>query len=345
MIRIMIDNREVMVREGATILEAANEAGIYIPTLCYHPDLTVFAGCRVCMVEADGQLVTSCNTRAVEGMNVLTDTPEVSNLRRVLVEMILASHHPDCQSCSGNSNCVLQKVAAFVGIDEDRLSLLRREYSKVPPDTSNAFFNVDRSRCILCGICVRTCNEINGVSAIDFAFRGTNTMIAPLGAMPIAESQCESCGECVERCPTGALTRKNKEVPSREVKSICTYCGVGCGIILGARGNRVVSVRGNRESPVNRGHLCVKGRFGFEFIDHPDRLKMPLVKEDGVFKEVSWDEALEKIAGKLKSIRDKHGADAIAGLSSARTSNEANYLFQKLLRSFGTNNVDHCARV
>mgnify|MGYP000887938761 CR=1 FL=1 len=345
MIRMTIDNREVMVQEGTTILEAAREAGIYIPTLCYHPDLTVFAGCRVCMVEADGKLVTSCNTEVAEGMNVLTDTPEVSELRRVLVEMILASHHPDCQSCAANNDCVLQEVTAYVGIDEDRLELLGRDYSKVPPDTSNAFFNVDHSRCILCGICVRTCNEINGVAAIDFTFRGTNTMIAPLGAMPMAESQCESCGECVERCPTGALTRKSREIPSREVKSICTYCGVGCGIILGTKGDRVVKVTGNRESPVNRGHLCVKGRFGFEFIDHPDRLKMPLVKKDGEFKEVSWDEALEVIVDKLKSIREKNGADAISGLSSARSSNEANYLFQKMLRSLGTNNVDHCARV
>lgn len=346
MIKILIDNQEITARERSTILEAAKDAGIYIPALCYHPDLTAFVGCRVCMVEANGQFVTSCSEKVTEGMNIRTDTPELAELRRVLVQMILASHNPDCQSCPRNSNCVLQEVAAFTGITEDQLSLLRRDYPDVPVDTSNAFFNVDHTRCILCGICVRTCTEINGVSAIDFTFRGTNTMIGTLGGLPLAESACESCGECIERCPTGALARKSREVPSREVKTVCTYCGVGCGIKLGVRGNRVVSVEGDRENNVNEGRLCVKGRFGFGFIDHPDRLKSPLVKEDdGSFKEVSWEEALKVIAGRLKTVKSSYGADAIAGLSSARTSNEDNYLFQKLIRSLGTNNVDHCARL
>lgn len=345
MLKITIDDREVIAAEGTTILNAAKDAGIYIPALCYHPDLTAFVGCRVCMVEANGQLVTSCSAEVSEDMVVRTDTPEIAELRRVLVQMILASHNPDCQGCARNSDCVLQEVSSFVGVTEEDLSLIRRHPAEDPVDSSNAFFEVDYSRCILCGICVRTCNEINGVSAIDFTSRGNHTKVAPLGGVPLAESTCESCGECVERCPTGALARKSREVPSREVKSVCTYCGVGCGIKLGVRGDKVVSVKGDRENVVNEGRLCVKGRFGFDFINHPDRLKTPLVKEGDSFREASWDEALKVIADKLNSVKDDHGAEAIAGLSSARTSNEDNYLFQKLIRSLGSNNVDHCARL
>lgn len=343
--KIYIDGLEIMAANGATVLEAAKEAGIYIPYLCYHPDLPTFGGCRVCMVDIDGKLVTACRAPVTEGMVVLTDAPSVSLVRRITVEMILANHNPDCQSCVRNNDCDLQRVSAFVGITHENLDGLRRGMSDVPTDKSNPFFNVDHSRCILCGVCVRTCQEINGVAAIDFSHRGNHTRISTLGGRLIAESKCESCGECAERCPTGALAVKAHEKPAREVKTICSYCGVGCGLYLGVRGDRVVSVRGDTESPVNHGQLCAKGRFGYHFINHPDRLTTPLIKRNGKFEEASWDETLELVASKFKEVIEESGPKALGAISSARCTHEDNYLFSKLIRSLGSNNLDHCARL
>ncbi len=345
MLEITIDGQKIKTAKGATVLEAASSAGIYIPTLCYHPDLPTFGGCRVCMVDVNSQMITACRAPVEEGMVVLTDTREVAEVRRVTVEMILAGHNPDCQSCSRNYHCSLQEVSAYLGITEERLSKLRRSIKEIPTDRSNPFFIMDHTRCILCGICIRTCQEINGVAAIDFSHRGNHTRVSALGSLPLTQSSCESCGECVERCPTGALVRKSGQLPAREVRTICPYCGVGCNINLGVRGNRIVSVRGDRKSQVNFGQLCVKGRFGYNFINHPDRLKMPLIKRNGKFEEASWEEALDLVASKFKEVQEKYGPEALGGLSSARVTNEDNYLFQKLLRSLGTNSVDCCARL
>lgn len=343
--KIFIDDQEIIAAEGATVIEAAKEAGIYIPHLCYHPDLPTFGGCRVCMVGINGKLVTACLAPVSEGMEVLTDTPAVALTRLVTVEAILANHNPDCQSCIRKDDCDLQRVAAYVGITEENLVGLRRGMSDAPTDKSNPFFNMDHTRCIQCGICVRTCQEINGVVAIDFSHRGTHTKVSTLAGEPIAESKCESCGECVDRCPTGALAVKVHEHPAREVKTVCSYCGVGCGIYLGVRGDRVVSVCGDQENPINHGQLCVKGRFGYHFINHADRLTAPLIKRDGKFEEASWDEALDLVAAKFNEIIEESGPNAIGGISSARCTTEDNYAFSRLMRSLGTNNLDHCARL
>jgi len=297
------------------------------------------------MVEADGRLVTACRAPVKDGMVVKTDTERVNRVRRNVVALILAYHNQDCQSCVKNNNCKLQEVSSFVGITQEHMERFRRQVPELKNDSSNPVFTRDFSRCILCGICIRTCQEINGVEAIDFGFRGYETSVVTLGNKPLFDSKCESCGECVERCPTGALAIKDYKAPEREVKTICTYCGVGCGIYLGVRGDKVVSVRGDKENPVSRGNLCVKGRFGYSFINHPERLKVPLIKKDGEFQEATWDEALSLVAAKFKEIKDNYGADYLAGLSSARCTNEENYLFQKLFRSLGTNNIDHCARL
>lgn len=254
-----------------------------------------------------------------------------------------------CKTCIKNctANCKLKEVSRYTESRPEQVSLFRQSALDHGHflDSSNPFFERDLSKCILCGICIRTCNEINGVKSLDFLHCSDRAIVGPTGTDLILESTCESCGECVVRCPTAALSFKKRKAPEQEIKSICSYCGVGCGVYLGVRGNEVVSVRGDKENIVNEGTLCVKGRFGFEFINHKDRLKYPLIKRNDEFEEVTWDEALSFIAEKIKITISKNGPHSLAGLSSARCTNEDNYLFMKLLRTLGTNNIDHCARL
>ncbi len=342
-VTITIDGLQIKAKEGMTVLEAAQANGLYIPNLCAHPDLDPAGLCRVCVVKMDDwKVAISCKQPVKDGMVINTEDPEVKRIRKNSVELLLAYHPMTCLTCEADANCELQRVAHYVGITPEDMKRYRRSVRKLPMDTSNPFFDIDHSKCIMCGICVRTCDELQNINAIDYAQRGVNSLISTLGNKPIAESRCESCGECVVRCPVGALSPKNALEPMREVKSICTYCGVGCGILLGVRGDKVVGVQGDRESPVNKGSLCVKGRYGYNFINHPDRLKTPLVRKDGELVEASWDEALELIESKFsQSMGDK-----FAALSSARCTTEENYLVQKFTRTvMGTNNIDHCARL
>ena len=342
-LRLTIDGVTVTAREGMSVLEAALEAGIYIPHLCHHPDLKPVGVCRLCLVEIAGRGMTiSCKTPVEEGMVVKTESPDIELARRVAVELLIVNHHADCLSCAKDGACKLQEIARYVGIEEERLQRLRRTTRSLPVDSSNPFFLRDPNRCVLCGICVRTCEEIVGASAIDYAFRGYAAVISTLGNRPIVQSRCESCGECVARCPVGALVPRQERNPAREVRTVCAYCGVGCGLYLGVRGNQVVRVRGAAESPVNRGRLCVKGRYGHGYIGHPERLTTPLIKRDGRFVEASWDEALDLVAARLAGYR----GDQFAALTSARCTNEENYLLQKFTRAvMGTHNIDHCARL
>jgi len=330
-----------------TVLEAALENGIYIPHLCYDPDLKPVGVCRLCMVEITGRGMTiSCKTPVEEGMVIKTESPEIAMVRRIAVELLIVNHHADCLSCAKNTQCKLQEIANYIGITEERLQRLRRPTRVLPLDASNPFFYRDPNKCVLCGICVRACDEINGVSAIDYGFRGYATTIVTFGNKPLIQSRCESCGECVAHCPVGALVPKEAQRPAREVRTTCPYCGCGCGLYLGVRGVAVVNVRGDRSSPVNRGRLCVKGRFGYSFVNHPERLTSPLIKREGRFVEATWDETLGLVAGRLKEVRDRYGGDAIGVLTSAKCTNEENYVLQKFARAvLGTHNVDHCARL
>ena len=345
---LTIDGQQVETRSGATVLEAAQSAGVYIPTLCHDPSLAPYGACRLCIVEIERMkgLPSSCTTPAADGMVVTTTSPRVDAIRRNIVELLLSDHPSDCLTCPQNGRCELQSVAAYVGVREMRFAGEKRSYAI---DDSNPFFERDLERCILCGKCVRVCDEIQGRNAIYYAYRGLSTKIATVLDRPLLESSCESCGQCVSACPVGALRTKASTrvgTPTGTTRTICPYCGVGCGLVLETRGGQVIGVLGDTENPVNQGRTCVKGRFGWDYVESSDRLTTPLIKKDGVFVEASWDEALDLVADRFVDIAQAHGADALGFLSSAKCTNEENYLLQKLARALiGTNNIDHCARL
>lgn len=343
-VSLTIDGVNIKADASMTVLEAALENNIYIPNLCYHKDLNPAGTCRMCLVEVNdpNNQVIACQTTVEEGMSVITDSPRLKSVRQITLELLHVNHTQDCTHCGKNSNCQLQEVTSYVGVNEARVEQLRKSSPNIEKDTSNPFFIFDHNKCILCGICVRTCNEIQGVDALQFGYRGVNTVVSTFMDKPVIESVCESCGECVVRCPVGALLPVDEMKTSREVSTICPYCGVGCGIRLGIRGERVVNVKGDEGNPVNRGRLCVKGRFGYNWIHHKERLKEPFVKKEGKFVKATWDEALDLVAEKFSRYRGSE----FAAFSSAKCTNEENYLIQKFARAvMGTNNVDHCARL
>lgn len=366
-VTLTINGQSVTAAAGDTVLQAALAAGIYIPTLCYHRDLEPYGGCRLCLVEIEGMrgLPTSCTTMATEGMIVSTESETLAEVRHTTLELVLSTHPCECLvcerrercgpndvclkqvqvtdrcvTCPSNKICELQQVVDYIGIEE--LSVCK-DNTPQDVDTSNPFFDLDRNRCILCARCVRTCQEITCVGAIDMSYRGYGMKITTFKDRELMESTCRSCGECVVRCPVGALTPKGFDHPEHEVLSTCTYCGVGCSMYVGAKDNRIVSIRGNPDGPANQGRLCVKGRFGIaEFVNHEDRLKTPLIRKDGKLVEASWDEVLDLMAAKFKD----YTGDQVAVVSSAKATNEDNYVMMKFARGvLGTNNIDHCARL
>lgn len=342
-IKLTIDGQEIEAQEGQSVLDAALANDIYIPHLCHHPDLKPVGACRLCGVEIDGgRMIMSCMTPAQEGMDVQTDSPAIYQSRRIAMELLIADHHMDCLACAAANDCDLLKISAYLGIQPDRMERLRPSKKDLPIDKSNPFFQFDPNKCVVCGICVRTCDEIVGLGALGFINRGFKTVIGTFGNKPFTESICESCGECVVRCPVGALVPKKPKFASREVQTTCVYCGVGCGIYLGVAGDQIVNVRADRQRPTNEGSLCVKGRYGFNFVNHPDRLTKPLIKKNGEFFEAEWDKALELIASKFGESK----GEKFAALASAKCTNEENYLIQKFTRAvMKTNTVDHCARL
>jgi formate dehydrogenase major subunit len=342
-IKLTIDGQAVVAQADQSILEAALANNIYIPHLCHHPDLKPVGACRLCGIEVDGGPMTmSCMTPVREGIDVKTDSQVISQSRKIAMELLIADHHMDCLACAAANDCDLLTISAYLGIQPDRLERLRPSDKGLPIDESNPFFLFDPNKCVVCGICVRTCDEIVGLHALEYINRGFKTVIGTFGNRPFTESICESCGECVVRCPVGALASKKPKIAAREVQTTCVYCGIGCGVYLGVSGDRIVRVRADRDCPTNEGSLCVKGRYGFNFVNHPDRLTKPLVKKNGEFVQTEWDEALDLIATKFA---DRKG-DQFAALTSAKCTNEENYLIQKFTRAvMGTNNVDHCARL
>jgi formate dehydrogenase alpha subunit len=342
LIKITFDGETIEVKKGITVLEAADEAGVFIPTLCSDADLHPYGACRLCVVEIDGVrgYPTACTTTVTDGMVVRTDTPDLTRIRRATIQLIRSDHPTDCDACPRNQQCDLQMTEAILEAAKPRFQTLTKD---LPVDRSNPFFNINRNYCVLCGKCVRSCNEIRGVNAINLSNRGYKTKVSTATGNSIIESNCESCGECLDHCPVYALNAKETRKPSEEIESICPYCGVGCAINLGVRQGEIVASHGIKEGAANKGRLCVKGRFGIpEFVHHPDRIKTPLIKKNGELVKASWDEALNLVANKLKAYQ----SDEVSLITSAKCTNEDNYIFQKFSRvALGTNNIDNQSRL
>jgi len=369
---IILNNRECEFEPGQTVLDASDANGIRIPTLCHLKGTTPTGRCKICVVEIKGksELLCACETPAEAGMSVYTESPKVVESRRNTLKQFLLSGNHNCaisspgtkdwaafqlnvqkddgadKLCPVWGDCRLQDLAYHYQVKVDGFT---RTPVKYPMELANPLIIRDFSRCILCGRCVKACNEIQVNRAIKFGNQDTKIVTGD-NDVPLAESKCVFCGECIQACPVGALVEKKARYQWRpweteKIRTTCPYCGVGCQQLLHVQNGKIVKVTGVEDAQPNQGRLCVKGRFGYDFIYSEERLKTPLIKENGVFREASWDEALDLVANKFKKIIAESGPDALAGVSCARSINEDSYNMQKLFRAaIGTNNIDHCAR-
>ncbi len=343
MVTLTIDGVQVTVPPGTMILEAAARAGIKIPTLCHNKRLMPFGACRICVVQQKGRrgLIPACFSPVRNGMEILTHTPDVIKARRTQLQLILISHPLECPVCDAGGQCQLQNLVYEYGVSQNPF---QGEKADTPADHVSPFIERNVDRCILCGMCVRIDDEVVGANELSFMNRGWKTKIGTDFDRPM---KCEFCGQCVSVCPVGALNdriflHKARVWDLQETHTTCGYCGVGCTLTVGTRDNRVLRVRADEDRGLNEGNLCVKGRFGWEYIHSPERLTTPLIKKNGSFAKASWEEAIGLVARRLQEIKAQKGGAALAGLGSPRLTNEELYLFQKLLRGvLGTNHIDH----
>ncbi len=348
--KITIDDRVLEFREGQTVLDVARENGIWIPTLCWHARTGKASRCRVCSVEVEGMrgLQMSCNLPASDGMVISTQSERVKKSRRIIVENLISNGHHNCMTCEANGRCELQDTAYWLGIKKWDVV----EEPGRPLDASSPMLIMNPNKCIECGRCIEACHNLVVNEVLTFQGRGYDTKVVCDTGIPMADSSCVQCGECAQVCPTAAIIEKKAMVKGREwelekVNTTCPYCGVGCQVTLHVDKyrNRIVRVSGRDGIPPNDGMLCVKGRFAYDFPSSPKRVQRPMIKKNGEHVEVSWEEALDYTAEKLREIKLKYGPDTFSAVSSARTTNENNYALMKFARGvMGTNNVDHCAR-
>jgi formate dehydrogenase alpha subunit len=355
MVDLIIDGKQVTAAQGQTILQAALANGIEIPNLCYDPRLEPSGSCRMCLVEVEGQPkpVTACTIEVKPGMVVNTSTEEIRAIRKTILELFFYEHCGSCTTCDENGQCRLQQYAYEYQLSDQMFNLPPVGEQQSNYTTGNEGIQYEVNKCIRCGRCIRICDEVQMAHALTFKNRAASVEVSTAFDVPLNDSTCVLCGQCISTCPTGALYERSAKGKGQakdmvRTRTTCIYCGVGCQINLNVnpKTNRIVRVTSEVGCVPNNGNLCVKGRFGMDFVGHPDRLTTPLIKRNGKFEKASWDEAIKLIAGKLKKIKSESGPDSIAGLSSAKCTNEDNYVFQKFMRAgIGTNNIDHCARL
>ena len=348
LITITLDDREVSGYPGMTVLELARESGVEIPTLCHDTHLAPIGACRICLVENEqtGALLASCVTPIASGMVIKTRSSRVIEHRKTIIKLMLASHPDSCLICDKGNRCQLRQIASDLGIG---LVELQRIPLMASIEEVNPFLERDLSKCILCAKCIRACQELVVEGAIDYFQRGFAAVPATLNNLPLENSECTFCGTCVALCPTGALMEKEKTYRGTTqtiVQSTCPFCGCGCSICLEAKDGHVVRVMPGKENSVNKGTLCVRGSYGCDFIHSPDRLLKPLVKVNGKFEAVSWEEALKLVGTQFQRIKDEYGPDSLAVLGSSKCTNEENYLLQRFARTvLGINNIDNGSRL
>jgi NADH-quinone oxidoreductase subunit G len=343
LVTLKINDREVQVPPGTLVIEATRRIGTEVPSFCYYPGLSLCAACRMCMVEVEKmpKLQTACTLVATEGMVVRTNTDQVRQARKYMLEFLLTNHPLDCPVCDKGGECELQDMVFRYGADTSRFV---EEKIHRPEEKWSELVYYDAPRCILCFRCVRVCDEGMDVKALGVGMRGANSVIIPNREDHL---ECEECGMCIDICPVGALTSgtyryKTRPWEMQYVSTVCTHCSNGCKTTLSVRNHEILRSNNRDLSGINGDFLCVKGRFGFDFVKHPDRIKQPLVRKGDKLYPVSWEEASQTAATKLKKIVEVYGPDSIGFIGSNRTSNEENYLFQRLARAtFGTNNIDH----
>ncbi len=353
-VTLEIDGIAVTVPVGTSLMRAAVMAGVMIPKLCATDSLKPFGSCRLCLVEIEGRkgYPASCTTPAEAGLKVRTESPKLAELRRNVMELYISDHPLDCLTCAANGNCELQTMAGTVGLREVRYGMAgANHFTETKKDESNPYFSYDPAKCIVCNRCVRACEEQQGTFALTITGRGFDSRVTAGQNETFMDSECVSCGACVNACPTATLIEKTvieKGQADHAVITTCAYCGVGCGFSAEMKGAEVVRMVPWKDGRANEGHACVKGRFAWGYATHRDRVTKPMIRARTTepWREVSWDEALAYAASEFRRIQNKHGRNSIGALVSSRCTNEEDYLVQKLVRAaFGNNNVDTCARV
>jgi formate dehydrogenase major subunit len=356
-VTLEIDGRSVTVPEGTSVMRAAMYADVQVPKLCATDTLKAFGSCRLCLVEIEGRkgYPASCTTTVAAGMKVSTQSPKLTQLRHGVLDLYISDHPLDCATCPANGHCELQDMAAAAGITETSYGVTGAKHRPALKDASNPYFTFDPELCIVCSRCVRACDEQQGTLALTIQGRGFDSKVSASQSESFMESECVSCGACVEACPTAALTEKSVialGAPDKVAKTTCAYCGVGCSFKAETRGVdpdvEVVRMVPDRKGDANHGHACIKGRFAYGYATHADRITKPMLRAriTDAWREVSWEEAIAHAASEFRRIQAKYGKDSIGGITSSRCTNEETFLVQKLVRAvFRNNNVDTCARV
>jgi formate dehydrogenase major subunit len=352
-VKVEIDGLPATVKAGTSILRAARESGVDVPSLCASDSLKPFGSCRMCLVEIEGRkgYPASCTTPVEAGMKIRTQTEALATLRRNVMELYISDHPLDCLTCSANGDCELQDVAGAVGLREVRYGFEGENHLDAETDASNPYFSFDASKCIVCSRCVRACDEVQGTFALTIEGRGFESKVSASIGETFLDSECVSCGACIQACPTATLMEKtviDHGQPEHSVKTTCAYCGVGCSFIAEMKGDQVIRMVPDKDGQANHGHSCVKGRFAWGYSTHRDRVMDPLIRDsiDEPWRKVSWDEAIQYAARRFKEIQKEYGRKSIGGITSSRCTNEEVFVVQKLVRAaMGNNNVDTCARV